>query len=147
MKPAIPTRISSLQPYKPGKPIEEVERELGLKDSIKLASNENPLGPSPAALSALAAAMEGLHRYPDGGATVLTDKIAFRCGVDPSQVVLGNGSNELIELLARVFASAGDEVVMSEDAFLIYQLVALALGARPVRVACSRPSSRSRGDG
>ncbi|MFP6625902.1 MAG: histidinol-phosphate transaminase [Deltaproteobacteria bacterium] len=134
MKPEIPARILGLEPYQPGKPIEEVERELGIEGSIKLASNENPLGPSPAALVALAGASADLHRYPDGGAVRLTRKLADRLEVAPEQVILGNGSNEIIELLVRVFAGPGDEVVMSADAFLIYDLVTRAAGASSVRV-------------
>ncbi len=134
VKPVIPQRILDLQPYKPGKPIEEVERELGLGDSIKLASNENALGPSAAVISALREAAEGVHRYPDGGAFELTSRLAARLSVDGRRIVFGNGSNELIELLVRMFAEEGSEVVMSEDAFLIYSLVSQAAGATPVRV-------------
>jgi histidinol-phosphate aminotransferase len=134
MKPSIPENVLALEPYKPGKPIEEVERELGIRDSIKVASNENPLGPSPAALAALLKAAADIHRYPDGGAVRLTERLAAKLSVEPSQIVFGDGSNELIELLARLFASGGGEVVMSSDAFLIYRLVTLAIGATPVAV-------------
>jgi histidinol-phosphate aminotransferase len=131
--PIVPERIRSLTPYKPGRPIEEVERELGIAGSIKIASNENPLGPSPRALAALAAALPGIHRYPDGGAVVLTEKLAASLGVDPRRVVLGNGSNEILELACRLFAGPGDEVLFSADAFLVYPLVAIAAGATPVK--------------
>ncbi|MFN2426525.1 MAG: histidinol-phosphate transaminase [Candidatus Binatia bacterium] len=131
--PVIPERIRSLTPYKPGRPIEEVERELGIRGSIKLASNENPLGPSPLALAALTDALAGVHRYPDGGAVVLTEKLAARLGVDPRRIVLGNGSNEVLELACRLFAGPGDEVLFSADAFLVYQLVSIAVGATPVK--------------
>ncbi|MFQ5351715.1 MAG: histidinol-phosphate transaminase [Candidatus Binatia bacterium] len=134
MKPSIPTRIIGLNPYEPGKPIEEVERELGIANCVKLASNENPLGPSPFALRALEAALAEVHRYPDGGAVALTRRLADELAVGVGQLVLGNGSNELIELLTRIFASPGDEVVMSEDAFLIYELVSRAQGAEAVKV-------------
>jgi histidinol-phosphate aminotransferase len=131
--PKIPDRIRSLTPYKPGRPIEEVERELGISGSIKIASNENSLGPSPKALAALAAALPGLHRYPDGGAVVLAEKLGARLGVDPRRIVFGNGSNEVLELACRLFAGPGDEVLFSADAFLVYPLVATAAGATPVK--------------
>lgn len=131
--PRIPERIRSLTPYKPGRPIEEVERELGISDSIKIASNENPLGPSPLALAALAKALPGIHRYPDGGAVVLAEALAARLGVDPRAIVFGNGSNEILELACRLFAGPGDEVLFSADAFLVYPLVATAVGATPVK--------------
>ena len=131
--PRIPERIRSLTPYKPGRPIEEVERELGISGSIKIASNENPLGPSPRALAALAAALPGIHRYPDGGAVVLAEKLADRLGVDPRRIVFGNGSNEILELACRLLAGPGDEVLFSADAFLVYPLVATAVGATPVK--------------
>jgi histidinol-phosphate aminotransferase len=132
--PHVPDHILGLVPYKPGRPIEEVERELGLSGVIKLASNENPLGPSPAALRAIAEALPRIHRYPEGGAFELTLKLAARLSVAPEQIVFGNGSNELIELLVRTFVAAGDEVVMSSDAFLIYDLVTRAAGGRSVRI-------------
>lgn len=131
--PRIPERIRSLTPYKPGRPIEEVERELGITGSIKIASNENPLGPSPLALAALAGALTGIHRYPDGGAVVLAEALAARLGVDPRQLVFGNGSNEILELACRLFAGPGDEVLFSADAFLVYPLVSIAVGATPVK--------------
>lgn len=131
--PRIPERIRSLTPYKPGRPIEEVERELGIAGSIKLASNENPLGPSPKALAAVAAALAGIHRYPDGGAVVLAEKLAGRLGVDPRRIVFGNGSNEILELACRMLAGPGDEVLFSADAFLVYPLVATAVGATAVK--------------
>jgi len=135
MKPRVPDHLLTLRPYTPGRPIEEVERELGLTGTIKVASNENALGPSPAALAALSEALPHLHRYPDGGAVLLARKLAARLGVEPRQILFGNGSNEIIELLVRAFAGPGREVVMSRDAFLIYQLVARAVDAEAVQVA------------
>lgn len=132
--PAVPTHIAALNPYQPGKPIEEVERELGLRDSIKLASNENPLGPSKLALEALERTLGNLHRYPDGGAVALTERLAQSHSVDRCQIILGNGSNEIIELIARTFVDPDGEVVMSADGFLIYHLVTQAVGAKSVRV-------------
>jgi histidinol-phosphate aminotransferase len=114
--------IASLVPYVPGKPIEELQRELGLPRAIKLASNENPLGPSPKALAALAETASTLHRYPDGGAFRLRGALAQRWKVTPDQVILGNGSDELLGLLARAFLSPGDEAVMAEQTFVIYKM-------------------------
>lgn len=122
-----------MTPYKPGRPIEEVERELGIRGSIKIASNENALGPSPKALAAMADALASVHRYPDGGAVVLTEKLATRLGVDSRRIILGNGSNEILELACRLLAGPGDEVLFSADAFLVYPLVSIAVGATPVK--------------
>ncbi|HVG01510.1 MAG TPA: histidinol-phosphate transaminase [Nitrospira sp.] len=114
--------IASLVPYVPGKPIEELQRELGLPRAIKLASNENPLGPSPKAMAVLAEAASTLHRYPDGGAFRLRGALGERWKVTPDQVILGNGSDELLGLLARTFLSPGDEAVMAEQTFIIYKM-------------------------
>ncbi len=114
--------IASLVPYVPGKPIEELQRELGLPRAVKLASNENPIGPSPQALAVLAETASTLHRYPDGGAFQLRGALAERWKVTPDQVILGNGSDELLGLLARTFLSPGDEAVMAEHTFVIYKM-------------------------
>ena len=114
--------ISSLVPYVPGKPIEELQRELGLPRAVKLASNENPIGPSPKALAVLAETAPTLHRYPDGGAFRLRGALAERWKVAPDQVILGNGSDEILGLLARTFLSPGDEAVMAEHTFVIYKM-------------------------
>ena len=106
MKLSAPEHILSIAPYEPGKPMEALEREYGIKDSIKLASNENPLGPSPKAVAAVQTAVRNLHRYPDGAAHDLTEKIAASAGVKPANVVLGNGSDEVISLLAQGPAAA-----------------------------------------
>jgi len=135
MKPSPHLHLLGIEPYKPGRPIEEVERELGLMDTIKLASNENPLGASPAAIAAVRRAVGKIHYYPEGGAPELTAKLATKLGVDPASIVFGNGSNELIELTARAFARAGDEILFSSDAFAIYKIVAQAIDARVVSVA------------
>src|SRR5215468_9978461 len=108
----VPEWIRTLAPYPPGMPIEELERELGIRDSIKLASNENPLGPSPRAVAAIAAALGGLHRYPDGSAFYLKRRLAERHGVTPDEIVVGNGSNEIIELVVRAFLRPRDQAVM-----------------------------------
>jgi histidinol-phosphate aminotransferase len=127
----VPEWVRTLTPYPPGMPIEELERELGIRDSIKLASNENPLGPSPRAVVAIREALANLHRYPDGSAFYLTRRLAERHGVTPEEIVVGNGSNEIIELAARTFLRPRDEAVMADQAFVIYRTVTQAVGATP----------------
>jgi len=126
--------IRALIPYKPGKPIEDLERELGIKDSIKIASNENPIGPSPKAVEAVKAALPNLHRYPDGNATVLKEKLAKKLGVTTANLIIGNGSNEILELSLRTYLGSGGSVVFSEHAFVVYQLVTQAAGGRGISV-------------
>jgi histidinol-phosphate aminotransferase len=132
----VPPNIERLIPYTPGKPIEEVERELGVAGAFKLASNENPLGPSPRALTAIHAAAAQLHRYPEGASTALREALAARHGVTPEEIVVGNGSAELIELLVRTFCAPGsdDEVLAGDPSFAIYPLEAQAHGVRFVGV-------------
>ena len=120
--------IRTLVPYAPGKPIEEVERELGISNSVKLASNENPLGPSPKAISAIREKLAELNLYPDGDCFYLRNGLAKKLGVAPEQLIFGNGSNELIELAVRTFMHPGDEAVMAHQAFVVYQLVVQAAG-------------------
>ena len=123
--------------YEPGKPIEYVAREYGLEpDEIaKLASNENPFGPSPKAVAAAKSCLEQAQLYPDGGCTELRKAIAAERGVAEDAIVIGNGSNEIIELLGHVFLKPGDEVVMGSQAFIVYKLVTKLFGATPVEVA------------
>jgi histidinol-phosphate aminotransferase len=130
----VPGGIESLVPYPPGKPIEELERELGIKGSIKLASNENPLGPSPLAVKAVKEALGGLNRYPDGSSYYLKAKLSLRLGVPTEMLTLGNGSNEIIELLVRTYLAPGEEAVMGEPSFAVYPLVVQAAGGVAVRV-------------
>jgi histidinol-phosphate aminotransferase len=122
--------------YEPGKPIEDVARELGLDPAtiIKLASNENPFGPSPRALEAATRALRQSELYPDGGCFALRQRLAKKWALAPEQFVVGNGSNELIELLGHVLLGPGDEVVMGAPAFIVYKLVALLFGAKAVEV-------------
>lgn len=122
--------------YEPGKPIEYVARELGLDPAsiIKLASNENPFGPSPRAVAAAKQALDSSQLYPDGGCFALRGKLAARYQLGMDQFVIGNGSNELIELLGHTFLRPGDEVVMAAPAFVVYKLVTLLFGAKPVEV-------------
>ncbi|WP_328186346.1 histidinol-phosphate transaminase [Marinobacter sp. OP 3.4] len=128
--------VQGLTPYQPGKPIEELAREYGLEpDSIvKLASNENPLGPSPLALEAAREALEEMCRYPDGNAFGLKQALSRYLEVAPSQLTLGNGSNDVLEVIARCFAAPGTEVIYSQHAFAVYPLVTMAIGARGVEV-------------
>jgi histidinol-phosphate aminotransferase len=126
--------VAGLQPYIPGKPLEELAREYGIRDAIKLASNENPLGPSPKALEAIRAALPDLARYPEGGGVALKAALAARLGVAPAQLTLGNGSNEILELMARAFVTPADEVIFAEHAFAVYPIVTQAAGARAVVV-------------
>jgi histidinol-phosphate aminotransferase len=129
--------VRALQPYVPGKPIEELEREYGVKNAIKLASNENPLGPSPKALAAALAALPEIARYPDGGGFALKRALAAKLGVLPEQITLGNGSNDILEFAARAFVTAQDEVMFSQHAFAVYPIVTQAVDARAVEVpAC-----------
>ncbi len=126
--------IKNIIPYVPGKPLEELERELGITGSIKLASNENPLGPSPKAVAAIKKAMEGLSRYPDGSGYYLSKALSQKYALDLSQVILGNGSNELIELAIRTFVQPGDEVISAEQSFVVYRMVTQAVGGTNVIV-------------
>jgi len=126
--------IQSVHPYQPGKPISEVQRELGLRKVVKLASNENALGSSPKAIRAVKRALSQSQFYPDGGCYYLTQKLAATLKVPGAQIVIGNGSNELIELLARGFLTPGDEVLSSEQTFLVYPILSQVTGAKYVTV-------------
>jgi histidinol-phosphate aminotransferase len=124
--------VRQLVPYKAGKPIEELERELGLARIIKLASNENPLGPGKKALAAMQSALPTLALYPDGSGFMLKQALAEKYAVDASQITLGNGSNEILELVARAFLTPDHEVVFSQHAFAVYPIVTQAVGAAAV---------------
>jgi histidinol-phosphate aminotransferase len=126
--------ILGIAPYEPGKPIEEVERELTIHDAIKLASNENPLSPSDRVQKAIISALHTLNRYPDGSGFYLRQALAKKHGVMPDQVVLGNGSNELIELLVRSFLRPGDEAVVPHPSFVVYPMIVQAAGGVRVMV-------------
>lgn len=126
--------VASLVPYPPGKPIEELERELGIKGSIKLASNENPLGPSKKAVEALTKGFSTLHRYPDGSCYYLKEKLSRMLGVSPEMLIFGNGSNEIIELLIRAFLRPGDEAIMADPSFAVYPIVVKSVGGVAVNV-------------
>lgn len=134
--PHVPAAIRALAPYQPGKPIEELARERGLDPDriIKLASNENPLGMSPKAMAAVGAALADGARYPDGNGFALKAALAERFGLAPERIVLGNGSNDVLELVARLVLQPGTSAVFSQYAFAVYPLVTQALGARAIVV-------------
>src|SRR3989440_1822922 len=129
-------QLRDLPVYEPGKPIEETARELEAHpgEIIKLASNENPLGPSPKALAAMRAALDSAHRYPDGGCFYLRNALAKKLGFTRDHLILGAGSNEIIEFLGHAFLDRGDEIITSEHAFVVYKLVAAVFGARTIEV-------------
>jgi histidinol-phosphate aminotransferase len=128
------SQIAGLYPYVPGKPVEQLLREKGLARAIKLASNENPFGPSPKAVEAICRAASAVHRYPDGDSRRLKEALAALHGVSPAHILPGNGSNEVLELVIRTFAGPNDEVIYSRRGFIVYALAAQAAGARGVSV-------------
>jgi histidinol-phosphate aminotransferase len=132
--PKVPPYVASLTPYVPGKPIEEVEREYGVSNVAKLASNENSLGPSPKALAAAREAAAKVHLYPDGSATLLRDALARKLGVTPAEIAVGNGSNELLDLLVGTFVGEGEEVLTAANSFVVYRLSSQAHGRTCVEV-------------
>ena len=129
MKDLVPPHVERMIPYRPGKPVEELERELGIKNAVKLASNENPLGPSPKVVEVLRSLASHTSRYPDGAAYELRRAVADHHAVGMDEVCLGNGSNELIDLLPRTFVGAGEHVVFGKPSFVCYWLAATASGA------------------
>ena len=126
--------ILELKAYVPGKPVEEVERELGISSSIKLASNENPIGPSPKAVEALLAAVSQVNRYPDDNYYALRNRLSEKLGVAADQLIFGCGADEVLELLVKTFVGPGDEVVMPWPSFSMYPIVAKGMGGVPVQV-------------
>ena len=132
--------VQQLTPYQPGKPVEELERELGISGSIKLASNENPLGPSPLVLNAITNISSSINYYPDGGGFALSHKLAQKHQLDVSNITLGNGSNDILELVTRAFLSPLHSAVFSQHSFAVYPLVVQAVGAQ-ANVAKAFPES------
>ena len=130
--------IKNLIPYPPGKPMDELTREYGIKKVIKLASNENPLGPSPLALREIRKGLSQLHRYPDGSGYYLKEALSRRLGVKEGQILLGNGSNEIIELALKTFLSPGDEVISPSPSFLVYGTAVQAVGGKNLLVPLKR---------
>ena len=131
-----PANVRAIAPYVPGKPIAETARELGVPESdiLKMASNENPLGASPKAIEAIRGALDVLHYYPDGSGFELKAKLAAKFGVEPANIVLGNGSNDVLELVARAFLTRDDSAVYSQHGFMVYPLAIQAIGARAIEV-------------
>lgn len=132
--------IAGLTPYQPGKPEAELAREYGVRDIVKLASNENPLGPSPQAAAAAREAIDGGHRYPDGGAWALRQRLAARHDIAPECLVFGNGSNDVLDLVARAFLAPGRAAVFAEHAFAVYPIATRSAGADAVVVAANPPT-------
>lgn len=126
--------VQGLQPYVPGKPVDELERELGISNIVKLASNENPMGPSPKVQAVVTRALGELTRYPDGNGFRLKQKLADKHQVGLNQITLGNGSNDVLELIARAFADQHAEIIFSQYAFAVYPIVTQAVGAKAVEV-------------
>lgn len=135
-----PPYISDIKPYVPGKPVEELERELGIKDSVKLASNENPLGPSPLALKAVldhlmnSKSSSSLNRYPDGSGYYIKKALSEKLSVGEDEIILGNGSNELIDIAIRTFIQPSDEGVMAHPSFVVYPMSVRAMGGKAVLI-------------
>ena len=123
------TGVQGLNPYQPGKPIEELERELGVTNTLKLASNENPMGPSTKVIDALHEPTPQLDLYPDGGGFILKEKLSKKLGVSQAQITLGNGSNDVLDMIARAFLCEGREAIYSEYAFAVYPISVQAVGA------------------
>ena len=132
--------VRGLHPYQPGKPLAELEREYGIRDAVKLASNENPLGPGARAVAAAREVLADLSRYPEGSGYLLAEKLAGKHGVAPAAITLGNGSNDVLDMIARVFLCPGVEAVYSQHAFAVYPIAVQATGAT-ARVAAATDGS------
>jgi histidinol-phosphate aminotransferase len=131
----VPDYVASIKPYVPGKPVEELERELGIKNSVKLASNENPAGPSPLAVASLRQGVnDTLNRYPDGGGYYLRHALAGALNVKFNQTIIGNGSNELLDIAVKTFMLPGDEAIMAWPSFVVYPMAVQAQGATAIKV-------------
>ncbi|PKL52094.1 MAG: histidinol-phosphate transaminase [Nitrospira bacterium HGW-Nitrospira-1] len=133
-----PDYVLGIQPYVPGKPIEELERELGIANSIKLASNENPVGPSPKALEAIKNSLSDINRYPDGAGYYLKKALAEKLSASESicedEIILGNGSNELLDIAVRTCMQAGDEAVMAVPSFVVYSMAVQGVGGKSIQI-------------
>lgn len=140
MRKLVRKGVEDLVPYPPGKPIEELERELGISGSIKLASNENPLGPSPLAVQTVINKSSTLNRYPDGSGYYLKSKLSKKFNIPFDQIILGNGSNELIELIIRTFLSPGDHTIQPFPTFLVYEKIVKGAGGNMTSVPLSNLS-------
>lgn len=130
----IPRHVFSIPPYVPGKPVEELQRESGIHEATKMASNENPLGPSPLAVKAMKQHAQNVHIYPESSAPELREAIAERNGISPDMVILGNGSDEIMALVAHVFMGPGQDAVMGAHCFSMYRIVTEAFGGEAIRI-------------
>ena len=133
-----PEHIKNIKPYVPGKPIEELERELGIAHPVKLASNENPVGPSPLAVRALRKGISGLNRYPDGSCHYLSSALSGKLQIGPDEILFGNGSNEIIELAVRTFLNPGDEAIMAHPSFVVYSTIVQAAKGKSIIVPLNK---------
>ncbi len=129
-----PEYVLGIHPYVPGKPVEELEREIGISGSVKLASNENPCGPSPAALAALSGSFSDLHRYPDGSGYYLKKGLSSALSVSEDELILGNGSNEILDIAAKTFMKDEDEAVMATPSFVVYFMAVQSVGGKSIQV-------------
>ncbi len=132
--PSTKPALVSVRNYIPGKPLEELEREYGIKNAVKMASNENALGPSPKAMAAIRKNLDRLHRYPEGGCHYLREKLSRRLGVRGDELVFGNGSDELLVFTVRAFVGKGDEVIIADPTFLIYEIASNVEGGVVLRI-------------
>lgn len=130
----IAPHVFSIPPYVPGKPIEELQRELGIHEAVKMASNENPLGPSPLAMEAMKEQIRNVHVYPESSGPALREAIACRHGIPPEAVILGNGSDEIMALAAHVFIRPGEQAIMGSNSFSMYRIVVEAFGGEAMQV-------------
>jgi len=126
--------IIDLKPYIPGKPIEEVKRELGLKEVVKLASNETSIGPSPLAVEAIKKEVENINLYPEGSSRVLREKIAYKLNLDKEMIIIGNGADNIINLIGMAFINEGDEVITGEITFPAYETITKIMGGKLILV-------------
>lgn len=129
-----PQYIQAISPYVPGKPVEELERELGIKEAVKLASNENPIGPSIKAVESIRNLLSGLNRYPDGSGYYLKGALSEKLGAGQDEIILGNGSNELLEIAAKTFMTGGDEAIMGTPSFVVYPMAVQSVGGVAVEI-------------
>lgn len=134
LKGVVPPHILSIPPYVPGKPIEELQREMGIREAVKMASNENPLGPSPAAVKAVQEHLAKAHIYPESSAPDLRKALAARYGIATGSVILGNGSDEIMQLAAHVLIRPGDEAIMGANSFSMYRIVVEAFGGTAIQI-------------
>ena len=130
MSSLVPEWVRNSKVYPPGKPIEEIKRKYGIEDIVKLNSNENCMGPSPKAVRAVAESLNDIHHYPDNSAFILKNKLAAKHGIDPDQIILGNGSNEIVQFIIMTFLLPGQEIITAKPTFLLYRIMGGVFGGR-----------------